>query len=191
MLEKGVQYSASDFIALKARVKAEMLRRCHTGSVAEYGGANYDFTINPNSGGQLLIDQINKIIVPMNAVNNTGVSQKKVGDQAMALNALVAKITQYEAAPFEGESHGCNASCTGLCHTECSTGCTGECTETCGGNCTTSCTGTCQGTCSETCSGSCGTTCGDGCSGGCGNSCQGSCSGTCYWGCTGSNDEPA
>lgn len=176
MLKKGEQYSASDFIALKARVKAEMLRRCHTGSVAEYGGANYDFTINPSSGGQLLIDQINKIIVPMNAVNNTGISQKKVGDQAIALNALVTKITQYEEAPFEGESHGCNASCTGLCHTECSTGCTGECTEACGGNCTTSCTGTCQGTCSNSCSGGCSGDCtGQGCMGNCVGTCSGNC----------------
>ena len=38
---------AERFAALKARVKAECLRRCHTGSVAEYGGEKYEYTNSP------------------------------------------------------------------------------------------------------------------------------------------------
>jgi hypothetical protein len=38
---------AERFAELKARVKAECLRRCHTGSVAEYGGEKYEYTNSP------------------------------------------------------------------------------------------------------------------------------------------------
>ena len=62
MLEQGNQYSASDFIELKSKVKAEMLRRCYTGSLEGYGSEAYDFFIMPQSGGQILTEQANKII---------------------------------------------------------------------------------------------------------------------------------
>ena len=166
MLKQGEQYSASDFVALKAKIKKEMLRRCYTGSVAAYGGAKYDFNTNPEKGGQILAEQANKIIEPMNQINNSGFSLQEIGDPAMAMNALDAKITAYSAALNEGTGHYCNASCTGLCHTACSGSCTGTCTTECGENCTTSCQNTCQGACSGECA-TCGWDCKNGCYGGC------------------------
>ena len=35
---------------LKAKVKAEMLRRSKSGSVAAYGGADYDYSVAPGPG---------------------------------------------------------------------------------------------------------------------------------------------
>ena len=181
MLEQGVQYSASDFIALKNKINAEMQRRCYTGSLVEYGGEAYAFNIDPQNGTQILADQANKVIIPVNAVNDSGVLPQNIGDPAKALNVLDAKITVYASAPLEGTNHYCKASCSGLCHTSCSTTCTGTCSVACGNDCTTSCTGTCTGTCKDGCSGSCTGGCGVGCgacadcSGGCLGSCAGSC----------------
>ena len=44
--------TASQLKSIKSRIKSEMLRRCHNGSVSVYGGASYDFTIEPVGGGQ-------------------------------------------------------------------------------------------------------------------------------------------
>lgn len=41
---------AERFTALKAKVKAEMLRRDQSGSVAAYGGSAYDYTEPPAAG---------------------------------------------------------------------------------------------------------------------------------------------
>lgn len=184
MLKQGEQYSAEDFIALKEKVKAEMLRRCHTGSLEVYGGESYDFVMTPAKGLQILADQANKIIEPINAVNDSGISIQKVGDPAMAMNALDAKIMVYSVAPTEGTEHYCRESCSGLCYTSCSSGCTDECTSGCGSVCSSSCTGTCTGTCSGTCSSSCTDTCISGCAWHCTNGCGGTCTG-CTGGCTG------
>lgn len=182
MLKQGEQYSAEDFIALKNKVKAEMLRRCHTGSLEAYGGEDYDFATAPAKGLQILADQANKIIEPMNAVNDSGFSVQNIGDPAMAMNVLDAKVSVYSAAPNEGTEHYCRESCSGLCYTACSGSCTGECTGGCGGECSSNCTGSCTGSCSGSCTGSCTGSCVSGCAwhcNGCGGTCSGSCTGTC------------
>lgn len=192
MLEQGKQYSASDFIELKSKVKAEMLRRCYTGSLKEYGSTTYDFSTKPQTGGQILTEQANKIIEPMNAINDSGFAPQNIGDPAKAMDQLYAKILTYSSAPLAGSGHYCNASCSGLCSTACSATCSGECTGECGGNCTTSCgnscTGSCTGSCSGSCSGGCGGDCtGSGCQGYCSGSCGGCgqyCSGSCVGGCS-------
>lgn len=184
MLEQGEKYSASDFIALKNKVNAEMQRRCYTGSLVEYGGAAYAFNIAPQNGTQILADQANKVITPINAVNDSGIVAQNIGDPAKALNVLDAKVTAYASAPLEGTNHYCKASCSGLCHTACSGSCSGTCTTACGGNCETSCTGGCTGTCNNTCTGSCTGSCTGGCGVGCGSCAD--CSGGCYGSCTGS-----
>lgn len=186
MLEQGIQYSSSDFIALKAKVKEEMLRRKYTGSLEEYGGENYDFTIVPQTGTQILADQANKIITPINAVDDSGFSIRQVGDPAKAMNVLDAKITAYAAAPLEGENHYCKESCSGLCSTACGDSCGGECSDTCGGECATECGDECTGTCKKSCTGDCTGYCGGACAFGCGGDCTGQgCMGTCQ-SCTGS-----
>ena len=57
------QTLASDFVSLKARVKSEMLRRCHAGSLKGYAGTDYEYTVQPEKGGQLLSEHVNKIVV--------------------------------------------------------------------------------------------------------------------------------
>lgn len=49
-LTTGSKMTASDINALKARVKAEMLRRKYTGSLTGYAGSSYDYTNTPASG---------------------------------------------------------------------------------------------------------------------------------------------
>ena len=61
--------SAERFTALKAKVKAEMLRRNQSGSVAEYGGAAYDYTNAPAAGRVIQKEHIEKLTGPMRAVN--------------------------------------------------------------------------------------------------------------------------
>jgi hypothetical protein len=175
MLEQGVQYSASDFIELKKKIKEEMLRRCHTGSLAAYGGSEYDFVETPQVGGRLTVDQANKVIIPMNAITDSGFTAQEVGQQAKAMGRLYDKIVEYASAPLEGEGHFCNASCSGLCYTECSGSCSIDCSGECGGNCTTSCGNNCTGSCVGECGGNCSSACADNCE----NSCLGDCSGTC------------
>lgn len=184
MLEQGKQYSASDFMALKEKVKAEMLRRCHEGSLAAYGGDDYDFTAE--KGTQILAEQVNKIIVPINQIDDSGFTIQNIGDHAKALNVLDELITTYSEAPLDGSGHMCNASCSGLCYTgcagdcggTCSTGCGGTCKGGCGG-CDGSCVGTCGHSCRDTCSDGCKTTCRLGCGDGCTDSCAASCGNSC------------
>lgn len=187
MLKQGEQYSAEDFIALKNKVKAEMLRRCHTGSLEAYGGEEYDFSTIPEKGLQILAEQANKIIEPINAIDNSGFTVRNIGDPAMAMNGLDAKITAYSVIPEDSAEPGCKESCSGLCYTVCSSECTGECAGECGETCTTSCTGKCTGSCTGTCSTSCFGGCISGCSwdctNGCGNSCTSLCADNCVSDC--------
>ena len=61
---------AERFTALKAKVKAEMLRRNQSGSVASYGGAAYDYTTAPAAGRTVRKEHRDKLIEPMRAVNS-------------------------------------------------------------------------------------------------------------------------
>ena len=74
------KYLASDFIALKARVKAECARRKYTGSVETYASSKYDYTVTPTDGGLVLPEHVNKLITPLNAIASTGLTTKKTGD---------------------------------------------------------------------------------------------------------------
>ena len=194
-LNAGDVISAQDFTELKARIKAECERRKYNGSVARYAGASYDYTVAPTAGDAPLPEHLNKIIVPLNAIINTGMSQEASGDVIYQMSTISSSLTALENIEATAASSGCKASCTGLCQGTCTTGCTG-CTGTCSGGCGTGCgfgcwnvcyygcdTGcysTCDRTCSPTCSQNCYNTCKGNCSGGCSTLCKGS--------CTGSND---
>lgn len=190
---------ASDFVSMKARVKAEMNRRKYVGSLTSYAGTTYDYTVSPASNGVISIEHANKLIVPINAINSSGYSEKKAGDIINELDTLNIKLTAHEKQALYGATD-CASSCSGLCRTGCSGTCSG-----CGGACSYSCSGTCDGGCDTTCSGGCDTTCsggcqghcGDGCYGctgacrtncsGCSGSCKGTCSRTCNWACYGTS----
>lgn len=188
--------TADQIKTLKAQVKAEMLRRKYTGSVASYGGAAFDFTVQPTKDGPILAEHGNKVIQPINAVKPVAGLPNAVQGQpipaAFDYAGLTKIVNDMAAIPATAANGGCSGSCTGLCQGGCATGCS-SCTGSCSGGCTGTCDGSCDG-CSGSCDGTC-TGCGSGCSGtctGCGSGCSSGCEGTCTgsgcgFGCGGGN----
>ena len=186
---------AERFAALKARVKAECLRRCHTGSVAEYGGEKYEYTNSPTEDHTVDVEHYEKLALPLSKIHSEKVpsldGRRIVFDED--ITEFEAALTLFETRPMTDKTRGdCETSCTGACYTGCSGDCTGGCETTCSGECQGSCTGCGSGCCSG-CSGSCSGGCSSSCSGGCKSSCTvtcgntgcvGSCLGLCSAGCT-------
>lgn len=175
--------SAARFTALKSKVKAEMKRRCRSGSVASYGGTAYDYTTTPAQGGIILKEHRDKLTVPLAAVNSNAVPNTS-GEKIISeteLSNMEARVTAWSARSITDRSGtDCKSGCTGTCYTGCTTGCYG-----CGSGCPDGCYG-CGSGCPDGCSG-CGSGCPDGCSG-CGSGCPGSCTGCgsgCPSGCSG------
>lgn len=171
-LESKNQTLSSDFIAIKARVKAEMLRRSHNGSLKKYAGEDYDYNITPTAGGQLLPEHFNKIIEPLNAVKPTGLETVSPGDHAISIKDADVILSEMEKFPIGGDSShrtDCQGNCSGLCYASCWNSCSG-----CGYSCSTDCSGDCSDACNLNCASSCGA-----CSG-CSSNCWGGCSGNCY-----------
>lgn len=162
---------AERFTTLKSKVKAEVLRRNRSGSVASYGGAAYDYKIQPAKGTVILQEHLDKLSVPLSAINSNAVpgkTGKRVLSEAELAN-MEAKVTAWSARSMTDRSGSdCKSGCTGTCYTGCATGCTG-----CGSGCPSGCSG-CGSGCPNTCS-SCGSSCGDACSDGCGDACGGNC----------------
>lgn len=166
---------ASDFVSLKARVKAEMNRRCHSGSLTSYAGTNYDYSVTPASNGKILPEHLNKLTTPVNAISNCGIAEKQSGDVIPALDDFNTKLSSHEAFPMRGSGTDCASSCSGLCSSGCWNSCSG-----CGGSCSYSCSGGCDNTCSGGCDGSCGGACWkDGCTSNCTAACRMDCTGGC------------
>lgn len=187
-LSEGNVILASDFIAIKARVKAECARRKYNGSVESYAGSNYDYTVTPQDGNVPLPEHFNKIIVPMNAMVNTGRSQTQNGYLVRAMNDIDSALTALESITETASSSGCKASCTGLCQGTCTTGCTGctgGCSGSCGGSCSSGCSGGCRTTCTSLCADDCTAACEESCYSNCYHSCTGGCSGECKGTCVG------
>lgn len=180
---------ASELISIKARVKAEMLRRNKVGSLTAYGGSAYDYTVTPAAGNPILPEHFNKIITPMNAMVNTGLSTVNSGDPIPALDGLVAQLTAAEGYSLTSNSTNCKSSCSGLCvgtcKTACGTGCSSGCTGTCSGGCADNCADGCSNICGGSCSHGCGTSCTKGCANTCNGNCSGGCEDECRGSCTG------
>ncbi len=173
---------ADRFTALKAKVKAEMLRRNQSGSVAAYGGSEYDYAQPPEKGGLVRSEHREKVITPMRAVNSDLVDEVQgaaIGEEELA--DMETRVDVWAARSITDRSGSdCKSGCTGTCYTGCTTGCSG-----CGSGCPTGCSG-CGSGCPTGCSG-CGSGCPTGCSGcgsGCGDACAG-CGTGCYGGCLG------
>ena len=110
-LSEGNVILASDFIAIKARVKAECARRKYNGSVESYAGSSYDYTVTPTDGNVPLPEHFNKIIVPMNAMVDTGRSQTQNGYLVRAMNDIDSALTTLESIAETASSSGCKSSC--------------------------------------------------------------------------------
>lgn len=170
---------AERFTALKAKVKAECQRRNGSGSVASYGGADYDYAVTPAAGKTVRKEHRDKLTGPMSAINSDAVpatsGEKIIGENE--LKNMETRVAVWEArTKTDASGSDCKAGCTGMCYGSCTEGCTG-----CGSGCPTGCSG-CGSGCPTGCSG-CGSGCPTGCSG-CGSGCDG-CSGSCS-GCSGS-----
>ena len=174
---------------LKAKVKAECLRRKYTGSVENYGSSTYAFSNNPTVGGVIKKEYYDKNATPLNAINNNLVPKANITDaENVALNNEIYnmdyQVSAWMTTDKTNKDHSdCANSCTGLCLS-----CTGSCTSGCSGTCSVICGQNCSGKCSGGCSGGC-SGCGSGCSGSCSGSCSGNCKGTCtttcgYAGCS-------
>ena len=177
-LTEGNKMLASDITALKARVKAEMLRRNQTGSIATYGSSSYDFSSSASSGAPIKVEHQTKTIGLIDKIKNTGIAAATNGSIAKAINTASTLLATYEGTPMTSGTSDCASSCTGLCYTNCTGSCKSGCTS-CSG-CSGSCSGGCEG-CTATCANGCQ---GSNCQGGCENSCIGSCSGGCTGSCT-------
>lgn len=187
-LKEGDLIRAADFVSIKARVKAECKRRKYNGSVASYAGASYDYTVAPKDGDPPLAEHFNKIIVPLNAIVDTGRTQTSNGYLVRAINDIESKLTTLEAIDATAASSGCKSSCTGLCQGTCTTGCTGctgGCSGSCGTGCANGCSSGCTGGCKNGCKGSCVNGCGEYCEGACDNTCKTTCDTACTGGCKG------
>lgn len=183
---------ASWFTSMKARVKAEVLRRNQSGSVAAYGGSAYDYTVAPAAGKTVRVEHRDKLVTPMRAVNSDMVpASAGTVIKASELANLDTRITAWSARSMTDQSGSdCKSGCTGTCYTGCATGCGSGCETGCTGcsggceGCGSGCTGGCSG-CSGNCSGVC-QGCSYGCGGsGCGSECQVSCGQVCSYACTG------
>ena len=84
-LTTGNKYLASEFNALKARVKAEMERRQYNGPMTTYADTSYDYTVIPAADNLVLIEHMNKLVEPLNAINATGMTTVKTGDPIKAI----------------------------------------------------------------------------------------------------------
>ena len=176
------QCLAQEIASLKERVKKEMKRRAGNGSLTIYAGTDYDYTVAPEVGGQMLVEHVNKIIVPMNQINNTGFTEKSVGDIAEAMDTVEVQLSTYEQTNIRPSVNDCATSCSGTCYTGCYTACSSYSSCSCGYDCYTGCSGdACKNNCGTSCNKSCAITCGEG--GACGMSCWAKCNNSCHTGC--------
>lgn len=89
-LTQGSKCLPAEIQDLKARVKAEMKRRSlGSNPLNGYGESTFDFQTTPARGGELLSEQIQKVIIPMNAIKETGIGTN-VGDMVKALDTVSA-----------------------------------------------------------------------------------------------------
>lgn len=171
---------SSDFANLKAKVKAEMLRRSYSGSVAAYGGSAYDYASPPTTNGPILGEHLKKNLTPMQQVNGDGLPGYPGALTTTQQQAMETKVAAWAVRDIQDRSGtDCKSGCTGTCYSSCQTGCYSTCSGSCVGSCSTTCTGGCTGSCNNTCAGGCN----DNCAIGCNNTCKNGCASNCYVGC--------
>ena len=143
----GFVIKPEHFNDLKAAIKAECLARNGKGSVANYGGSSYDYTVTPSSGATITVEHFNKIAEPLRAiVGSSAPNNRNSGDviDAKTLNDMNDKVKwlaeirdKTGGVTDDRETAGCAASCTGLCYDSCTGSCKGECINTCLSGCNT------------------------------------------------------
>lgn len=140
--------TADQFNELHQKVKEEMKRRCACGSLAAYGGPEYDAVAGRKE--RIRAEDGKKVIEPILAVQDYGELVFPEPGELIPPDfgeGLVSYVNDLAEEPMEGTATSCRGACTGLCMKGCSNACSG-------------CTGGCAG-CGG-CSGSCGTGCAGG-----------------------------
>ena len=185
-LKKDTIIDSQGFIALKARVKNEMLRRDGNGPLTAYAGSIYDYNTTPAMDGIVKEEHYDKIRDLMANINpaTTTLGAKSAGDIVVAMNDLEGNMTVYESkarGTYASSGNGdCASACTGMCVTQCTTTCVTSCTGSCEGSCSAVCADSCSGGCEGSCKGSCDGSCSGGCLGTCKSKCNWGCDTTCY-----------
>ena len=178
-------------IALKKAIKDECQRRCHTGSVANYGASTYDFEYTPTSKNIIKKEHYEKNAIPLNAiVDNLDTNGARIISETEIAN-MESLVTKLKGISIYSSNPNCASSCTGLCTTSCATTCSGSCDDDCNGctgcsgcgGCDNTCSGSCDGSCKGDCQGNCLYTCSGSCIEVCSESCNGTCSGGCDTSC--------
>lgn len=182
--EIGLTISAAELIALKAKVKSEMLRRNKGGTNRRldtiYASATYDYSDIPANGKPFKTEWFNKNLIPLQQVTTvSGYSPTTYlsGNPAKNVKGLEDAVNRYMLAKDRGTTlqSCCDTACVGLCSNTCSGTCLGDCYQNCGDTCNWGCALDCSGVCSFTCQ----TSCVQASGGGGGNTCTGACSGGC------------
>lgn len=157
-LGKGSILSPTDMINLKAKIKAEMIRRNGYGDISTFGTSTYDFVTPPVLNKVVIVEQGQKVVdLALKIKDIPNLKNIAKNDIVHALDIVNSNFTNYANETMEGGVSSCRGACTGLCLGTCTTGCIGcvgctGCTGTCTG-CNNSCSGTCSG-CTAGCTGS-------------------------------------
>ena len=159
--------TAEKVIELKAKIKAEMLRRNGHGSLESYGGSSYDFTITPVKGELVKAEHGQKTVDLLLKIEDYGdltLSKQHSKIPSSFTEELLTEIDRLAGETKTGlstEKSSCRGDCTGLCVGSCigkCNGCTG-CTASCGTGCASGWKSGCTGSCNTNCTGGCDTNC--------------------------------
>lgn len=147
--------TVEQILEIKAKLKAEMLRRglnnstASFGSLSEYAGSDYDFTNIPTENTHLTKDQGEKTINILYRVEDQKGCDYVIDDSRSPsdnnFEALNTYIDTLAAEDIEAMHTSCRGACSGLCFGSCIGLCNG-----CSGKCDTGCVG-CVATCGTGC----------------------------------------
>lgn len=159
--------TAAQVNELKAKIKAEMLRRNGHGSLAAYGNASYDFKTTPVADDWIWTEQGQKTVDLILKIEDFGdlfFARKHENIPEDFSTKLLTEIDRLSKEAKTGETtekSSCRGDCTGLCVASCISQCNGcsGCTASCGTGCASGCNANCTGSCNTNCTGGCNTNC--------------------------------
>ena len=147
--------TVEQIIEIKAKLKAEMLRRglnnstSSFGSLSEYGGEEYDFSVEPAKNAHILQEHGQKTINILYRIEDQENCEYVKDDSKIPsdtnFKALNSYIDILATETMEDTSSACRGACSGLCYGSCIGNCNG-----CSGKCDTGCVG-CVATCGTGC----------------------------------------
>lgn len=144
--------TAERFERIKDNVRAEMKRRSateHNASLSRFGGSDWEFEVDPETGCIVIDEYVQKIIDPLLQVNDfleDNSFRKGKGGLEITISKMEEFVEKISKIPADASNSGCRGKCTGLCHSGCSGSCQG-CRESCLSGCRDGCVHTCGSGC--------------------------------------------